>query len=46
MPKDELAGMKSNLVEQTSMAGNQGKKRGFMTFGRRGRHFRRTTWIT
>ena len=41
--KDEPAGKKTSLAEQRALAGTQGKKKEFMTFGRRARQLRRTT---
>lgn len=43
VPKDEPAGNKTGLAEQTFLAGTQGEKGEFMIFGRRGRSLRRTT---
>jgi len=44
VPKDELAGKKTGLAEQR-IGWNSGKKREFMTFGRRGRSLRRATRV-
>lgn len=42
MPKDELMGKKTSLVDQGAFAGTLGTKE-FMTFERRGRQLRKST---
>lgn len=42
VPKDELMGKKTSLVDQGTFAGTLGKKE-FMTFERRGRQLRKST---
>lgn len=45
MPKHEPVVEETTLTEHRALAGAQGKKREFMTFGRKGRQLRRPTRI-
>lgn len=45
VPKDKLVGKKTGLAEQRVLAGSQGKKIEFISFGRWGRQLRRITKV-
>lgn len=43
MMKDELVEEKTGLAEKVALAGTQGERKEFTSFGKRGRQLRRTT---